>query len=166
MLCSKIELYWYNMIHYNHQVIIKLFLNYQTSYKIELWSKIFMGFWIFMLVMDLIIPFTMLGIGRYFFKKTPKKINVVFGYRTTMSMKSKDTWEFAHKYCGRIWYVCGLVLLPLSIVLMFFLIGQSEDTIGTLGGVICAVQLIPFIGSVFPTEKALKKNFDNNGNRR
>ena len=28
-----------------------------------------MGFWIFMLIMDLLLPFTMIGFGRYFMKK-------------------------------------------------------------------------------------------------
>lgn len=125
-----------------------------------------MGFWIYMFIMNLLIPFTMIGFGKYFLKKAPKEINPVFGYRTTMSMKNKDTWEFAHRYCGQIWYVCGLVLLPLSIVPMLFVTGQSDDTIGTSGAVICLVQIIPLIGAVLPTEKALKKNFDKNGNKR
>ena len=72
-----------------------------------------MGFWIFMLIMDLLLPFTMIGFGRNFMKKAPKEINSVFGYRTSMSMKNKDTWEFAHKYCGKVWYVCGMVLISL-----------------------------------------------------
>ena len=46
-----------------------------------------MGFWIFMLIMDLLLPFTMIGFGRYFMKKAPKEINSVFGYRTSMSIK-------------------------------------------------------------------------------
>ena len=71
-----------------------------------------MEFWIFMLIMDLLLPFTMIGFGKYFMKKAPKEINSVFGYRTSMSMKNKDTWEFAHKYCGKVWYVCGMVMLP------------------------------------------------------
>lgn len=125
-----------------------------------------MGFWIYMFIMNLLIPFTMIGFGKYFLKKAPKEINPVFGYRTTMSMKNKDTWEFAHRYCGQIWYVCGLILLPLSIVPMLFVIGQSDDTIGTLGAVICLVQIIPLVGAVLPTEKALKKNFDKDGNKR
>ena len=36
-----------------------------------------MGFWIFMLIMDLLLPFTMIGFGRYFMKKAPKEINSV-----------------------------------------------------------------------------------------
>lgn len=49
-----------------------------------------MGFWIFMLIMDLLIPFTMIGYGRSFSKKAPKEINAVYGYRTSMSMKNSD----------------------------------------------------------------------------
>ena len=33
-----------------------------------------MGFWIFMLIMDLLLPFTMIVFGRYFMKKAPKCI--------------------------------------------------------------------------------------------
>lgn len=50
-----------------------------------------MGFWIFMLIMDLLIPFTMIGFGKMFLKKAPDQINYVFGYRTSMSMKNQDT---------------------------------------------------------------------------
>ena len=68
-----------------------------------------MAFWIFMLIMDLLLPFTMIGFGRYF---------------------------------------------------------KNEDCVGSIGGIICGVQLIPLIGSILPTEIALKKNFDKNGTRR
>ena len=64
-----------------------------------------MGFWIYMLLMNLLNTFTLIGFGKHFMRKAPKEINEVFGYRTPMSMKNKDTWEFAHKYCGKIWYL-------------------------------------------------------------
>jgi len=125
-----------------------------------------MGFWIFMLIVDLLIPFTMIGFGRYFLKKAPKDINMVFGYRTARSMKNKETWDFAHKYCGKIWYVCGLIMLPVTVLFLLLTIGKSENCVGTVGGIICMVQLIPLIGSIVPTEIALKKNFDINEKRR
>lgn len=125
-----------------------------------------MGFWIFMLLMDLIIPLTMIGFGRYFIKNTSKEINALFGYRTCMSMKNRDTWEFAHKYCGKIWYACGLIILPITVIFMLLVIGKSNDYVGTAGGIICGIQLIPLIGSVFPTEITLKRIFDHNGERR
>ena len=125
-----------------------------------------MGFWIFMLFMDLLIPLTMVGLGKRFMKKSPQNINPLFGYRTTMSMKNNDTWEFAHRYCGKLWFRCGLILLPLSIAPLIFVFNKGTDIIGTVGGIVCAVQLVPLIGSIFPTEAALKKTFDKNGNRR
>ena len=125
-----------------------------------------MGFWIFMLIMDLLIPFTMIGFGYIFLKKAPKNINTLFGYRTTMSMKNKDTWEFAHKYCGKLWYVWGMILLFLTVIPMLWVLGKSEDMIGTIGGILCGIQMIPLIGCIFPTEHALKRHFDANGNRR
>lgn len=136
--------------------------------KVLLWRKrrFPMGFWIFMLIMDLLIPFTMIGFGRYFIKRVPKQINAVFGYRTSMSMKNKDTWDFAHKYCGRIWYSCGLIMLPVTVIFLLLAIGENEDYVGTVGGIICGVQLIPLMGSVLPTEIALKKNFDKNGKKK
>ena len=78
----------------------------------------------------------MIGFGKYFMKKAPKEINSVFGYRTSMSMKNKDTWEFAHKYCGKVWYVCGMVMLPITVIFMLLVIGKNEDCVGRMGGII------------------------------
>ena len=119
-----------------------------------------------MLVMNLLIPATMAGFGRAFLKKAPGKINYAFGYRTSMSMKNKETWEFAHKYCGKIWYICGLSALPITVIFMLLVIGKNVETVGTVGGIIMGIQLVPLIGSIFPTEIALRKNFDKNGKRR
>lgn len=78
-----------------------------------------MWFWIFMLLVDLLTPLTMIGFGKYFSKKVPQEINGVFGYRTSMSMKNRDTWEFAHKYLGKIWSISGWIMLPITILLFF-----------------------------------------------
>lgn len=125
-----------------------------------------MGFWIYMLIMDLLVPVTMIGFGRYFKTKAPKEINAVFGYRTSMSMKNRDTWEFAHKYCGKIWYICGWILLIVTIVAMIPFFGQGADVTGIVGAVILGIQMIPLVGSILPTELALRKQFDKDGNRR
>ena len=125
-----------------------------------------MIFWVFMLIMDLLIPVTMIGFGRLFLTRAPKNINAAFGYRTAMSMKNKDTWEFAHKYCGKLWFKCGLILLPLSVAPLLFVHSKDTTTVGNVGLIVAAVQLIPLIGSIFPTEAALKKTFDQNGMRR
>ena len=125
-----------------------------------------MGFWIFMLCTVLLVPLIMLFFGLYFKNKSPKAINSLFGYRTTMSMKNKDTWEFAHHYCGRLWLVLGMIMLPLSVIPMLFFINQDIDVVGIAGGIIEGIQVVVLLISIFPTEKALKKTFDENGNRR
>ena len=125
-----------------------------------------MGFWIYMLCIGLLFPAIMLLMGRYFMKTAPKEINYIFGYRTNMSMKNKDTWEFAHKYIGKLWFRFGWILVPITIIPMLFVLGKSEDTIGTVGAIVVAIDLIILISAIFPTEMALKKNFDKDGNRK
>ena len=125
-----------------------------------------MGFWIFMLAMNLLFPLIMIVMGRYFMKKSPKEINYIFGYRTNMSMKNKDTWDFAHKYFGKRWFRLGWLLIPISVIPMLFVIGKVEDIIGTVGMVVMVIDLILLIAPIFPTERALKKIFDKDGNKR
>lgn len=125
-----------------------------------------MGFWIFMLVMDLLFPAIMILMGRYFMKSSPKEINYIFGYRTNMSMKNKDTWDFAHKYIGKLWFYLGLILVPITVIPMLLVIGNNEYTISMVGSIICIVALVVLIVSIIPTERALKKTFDKDGNRK
>ena len=125
-----------------------------------------MGFWIFMMIINLILPITMILLGRYYSRKAPKNINWVYGYRTPMSTKNKETWEFAHKYFGKLWYKFGIILLPVSIVAMLFVLGKSENIIGIAGEIICGIQVVMMVLVILPTEHALKKNFDKDGNRR
>lgn len=119
-----------------------------------------------MLVMGLLVPLTMVGFGKLFMTKAPKNINMLFGYRTAMSMKNRDTWEFAHKMIGKLWFRCGLVLLPLTVIPFLFVMNKDVLTIGKVGAIVVAMQMIPMMGMIFPVEAALKKNFDKNGMRR
>lgn len=125
-----------------------------------------MGFWFFMLAMNLLIPVIMLGFGVYFKNHAPSEINAVFGYRTAMSMKNKDTWEFAHHQCGRLWWKIGLIMFPVSAIAMLFIMGKSESVVGAFGAAICCLQVILLVASIVPIERALKLNFDQQGHRR
>lgn len=125
-----------------------------------------MGFWIFMFCCNLLIPLVMIWFGRSFEQTAPKEINSICGYRTTRSMKNRDTWEFAHKYCGAVWKWIGTVMLPVSVLVSFLSLGRDADGVGTVGGLLCVVQLVFLVGSIIPTELALKKEFDEQGNRK
>ena len=124
-----------------------------------------MAFWVFMAVVSLFIPIIMVIFGKSFLKAAPKEINGIYGYRTAMSMKNQDTWEFAHKHFGKVWFYAGLILLPLNIILLLFVMGESKDLIGTVGIVVCLIDTAVMLLSIIPTERALKKNFDSDGNR-
>ena len=124
------------------------------------------GFWIYMLVMVLLIPFSMIGFGIYLNNGGPKEISHVIGYRTNRSMKNQETWIFAHQYSGKIWLRSGLVMLPTSLAAMFFLFGKSIDLIGSAGAVIIILQCVVMISAIPATEAALRRNFDDSGKHR
>ncbi|ETO97416.1 SdpI/YhfL family protein [Lachnoanaerobaculum sp. MSX33] len=127
-----------------------------------------MNFWIFMLVMNLLIPLVMIIFGRVFEKKPPKigMSKFAFGYRTIMSMRNADTWEYAHRFFGKLWFRFGIVLGLISIIVLFFFIGKDKDTVGFAGMIICYVQMAVMLIPVIPTEISLRKRFDKNGNRK
>lgn len=124
------------------------------------------GFWLFMLFTDLLVPVIMIGFGGYFSNRAPKEVNGLFGYRTPRSMKNQETWQFAHHYSGKLMFRWGWVLLPLSVAALLPFWGQSEDAVGMAGAVICCVQIVPLLGVIAVTERALKRNFDDDGNRK
>ena len=125
-----------------------------------------MWFWWFMFVCNLLIPVILIIAGRMMWKHCPKKINTVYGYRTRRSMKNMDTWRFAHNYCGKLWWKIGWFSLFPSVVVQIPFFESSEDVIGIVGGIICMVQVVILIASIFPTEAALKKTFNDDGTRR
>lgn len=125
-----------------------------------------MWFWWFMFVCNLLIPVILIIAGRIMWKHCPKKINTVYGYRTKRSMKNMDTWRFAHNYCGRLWWKIGWFSLFPSAVVQIPFFESSEDVIGIVGGIICMIQVVILIASIFPTEAALKKTLNDDGTRR
>ncbi len=125
-----------------------------------------MWFWWFMFFSDLLIPALMAGFGWMMYRHPPKSINGLVGYRTARSMKNPDTWRFAQDYCGRLWWKAGWWMAIPSVVIHLPLYGRSNELVGTVGGILCMVQCTVLIGSIFPTERALKRNFTGDGARK
>lgn len=119
-----------------------------------------MWFWYFMLVCDLMIPALMIITGNMMWKHPPGKINNVIGYRTTRSMKNAETWKFAQNHCGRLWWKIGWIMLIPSFIIHFPFYHSSQNVIGVAGAILCTVQCMILILSIFPTERALKRRFD------
>lgn len=125
-----------------------------------------MWFWIFMFFCNLLIPFVMIIFGRIMFKHPPKKINGIYGYRTSMSMKNMDTWHFAQEFCGKLWWKIGWVMFPLSVIVQLPFTKSNDTIVGNVGLILCSVQLVVLIASIFPVEKALKITFNQDGTKK
>ena len=59
----------------------------------------------------------------------------------------------------------GILLIPTVIAQIPFM-RSGENVVGTVSIIIDVIQLAVLIGSIVPVEEALKRTFDENGNRR
>ncbi len=125
-----------------------------------------MAFGYIMLLVMLITPLIMVGFGILFMYKPPKSINPLYGYTTRRSMRNQDTWNFAHRYCGRLLFICGLVIIPFSLVPILLVVGESKQVISITGLIVLGIQVIVLLATFIPTERALKKHFDEFGRPR
>ena len=125
-----------------------------------------MWFWWFMFVCNMAYSVTMIVVGWFMWKRSPKKINSVVGYRSKRSMINMDTWKFAHENFGRRWWKIGwMMLIPTALVQSPFY-GKSDDAIGWISLAICIVESTILVVSIIPTEKALKETFTDKGIRK
>ena len=127
------------------------------------------GIWISMLFMSMLMGLLSVILGIVMYKKPPKKINGIYGYRTSTSMKTQHTWNFAQKYAGKVFAIYGLICTVLGGALystITLLVSEVRDlpTFVALGSVL--VQAIGLTLNIFPVEKALKENFDEFGDRK
>lgn len=125
-----------------------------------------MWLWWFWLICDLFIPLVMIVVGRMTWKHCPKNINSLIGYRTTRSMKNLDTWKFAHEYCGKLWWKLGWLIMILTALMYIPLYQGNDNMIGIAGVVLITIQCTVLIISIYPTEKALKEHFTDDGTRK
>lgn len=113
-----------------------------------------------------LLPALMIGMGILWRKSGPKQINSFYGYRSTQSMASREAWDFAHVYAGKIYLLLGIIFFILTLIICVYFWSADDDTAGTVSVVVMTVQLIIFILIIPVTESALKKNFDKRGKRK
>jgi uncharacterized membrane protein len=84
----------------------------------------------------------------------PKKINYLYGYRTSASMKSQDRWDFAQRYSSKKMFQSGAALLAVSFIgLVLPLSVNTNFIIGIF------LSLPSCLYMFLTTERALRKNF-------
>ena len=111
--------------------------------------------------LHLIIGPLMLVISLIFFYFPPKKINLIYGHRTTLSMKSQDTWNEANKRSIHMMLLVSALTCILQLIGIIFNINLETTilyaTVFLVAGLIIGVIVI---------EKQLKTIFDKDGNRK
>jgi len=89
-------------------------------------------------------------------KFPPKKINMLYGYRTKSAMKSQERWNFAQRYSSKLMLYCGFGLIILAVLGLIFNVSEG---IGVLISTI--LMIIAIVILLVKTEKAIKQNFIN-----
>lgn len=108
----------------------------------------------------MIVPIIMVACGRLWKNHPPKSINKIYGYRTARSMKSKESWDFAHKYFGRILFRSGLGVAVLTIIILLMFKNSSDSTLGKAVIILLLLQVAALIVPIIPTEMALKRKYE------
>ena len=91
----------------------------------------------------------------YFFP--PKKINVIYGYRTNKAMKNDTVWQFANTFFNKQF----LKYSAISIIAALILASISKE----LTWQPMAIMILSLAVSVIKTEQELNKNFDADGKK-
>lgn len=125
-----------------------------------------MEMWILNLIIALLVPVFIIIYCSIYRNKAPQDINGSNGYKTAMSRLNRDTWEFANHYYNKRMRVAGWIMLIISIAAMLFTRGKGEPTASICTPILLGIQLAVLLIAVIPTEIALRKTFDENGNRK
>ena len=111
--------------------------------------------------LHLLIGPLMLVISLISFYFPPKKINLIYGHRTSMSMKNQDTWKEANKRSADMMLLVSALTCIFQLIGIVFNINQETTilyaTVFLVAGLIIGVIVI---------EKQLKALFDKDGNRK
>ena len=109
-----------------------------------------------------ICPLIFLVVGIVFWMCPPKKINGLYGYRTTRSRKSQEAWDFAQRYSAKLMTMFGLAALVLAAVAHWLRNCLCINSDYLILYDICITLLLPIIVVLPPivlTELELRKRF-------
>ena len=84
-------------------------------------------------------------------KFPPKKINGIYGYRTSRSMKSQENWDIAQRYSSRLMLKQGLGMLAIGGLLIALPLTEEVSAVISIALLIVSV-IVLFV----QTEKKLK----------
>ncbi|KAA9332194.1 SdpI family protein [Hymenobacter busanensis] len=90
----------------------------------------------------------------------PRQINLLYGYRTTRSMRTPATWQEANTYFAHYFWRLSWTL-PVLAATAYLLLGDARALVVLLAGWVLGLLI-----GVVRTERRLKRLFDDNGQPR
>ncbi len=100
-------------------------------------------------------------IGLIMLKFPPKKINALYGYRTSSSMKDQERWDFAQIYSAKEMIKLGGLLMLSSLIGLFC---NPKESIAIILGVGLLPIMVVFL--LIRVERAIKNKFKTNVDQR
>ena len=110
-------------------------------------------------VINFILPIGLMIYGALYKFKALKKTSVFLGYKTTRTLLSQETWEYANKRVGNIWINLG-ALYTVFVGLYLFLVPSAREKLSV---VVFAVGLAIVLYTFFTVDKELDEKFDEEG---
>ncbi len=113
-----------------------------------------------LIIINLLFGPLLLIIALFLKAYPPKKINWIYGYRTTRSRKSQEAWDASNKYANDLMLWVAIITTICQIVLYFVFTPETALLIA------CSIMTILLIAAIFVVENFLKENFDSEGKRK
>jgi uncharacterized membrane protein len=108
-----------------------------------------------------IISFTLLLLGTLLRIKPIRKINPLFGYRTSQSMANQASWDFANKNFSIKVQIIGATSLLLSAILTACSFFQVEIDYQLIALILIIVQSVLVIVAIILVERSLRRRSTN-----
>ena len=103
-----------------------------------------MGFWIFALCCNLVVPLIMVAGGWMLWKHGNKTDTWFGGYRARRSFFDEESWVYVRGTLGRFWFQLGLVLLIPSVLCLCPFIHYAKKSQGVISYVMVIAMFIQF----------------------
>lgn len=104
-----------------------------------------------------ILAIMILTLTGYFRTYQPDKVNRIFGYRTSFSMKNQETWKEANQFSSRLQFKFALFFTVFTLFSYFLIGGITSFYLSCAFLTVISIAVIPL------TEYHLRKKFDHQG---
>lgn len=112
--------------------------------------------------MTIFIPILIIILGFMLRVSPPNDINKKFGYRTSFSMKNKETWNEGNRYASTMVIIGGFLSLLFAFLLSHYYKLNNSKVIS----ISSIFMIIVVLGLGYSTEIYLRAKFDKDGNRK